>query len=307
MELQFKSGDILLFEAEDVNNFIEKCIMKLTDSNITHSAMVYKDNTMVEMIASGISLTPFHCSEKGVKTHALRFTPQMSPKPLINAADVYLKSKIKYDYADLILLAGLLIFKKLNLTTVMSEIVFAVLQLACQFLDEIYQRFENKGKRIDMICSQLVYQIYYDCGPDYLIKIRNGLLQQDNGKGIRIYDYISHSPKAVHKSLDQQYCKKEYTEIDSNSLAKELFGTLSEQKNVNLSKKTTQFIDVKTHCVKDQAEEFIGKIEQLLTVMKINLPLPALFVTPSDLLNNTENLIQYGTASIAIDNKNLNK
>lgn len=46
-----QSGDILVFEAGD--NWLSKCIAKLTDSNVSHAAMCYQDGTIVRWAAAG--------------------------------------------------------------------------------------------------------------------------------------------------------------------------------------------------------------------------------------------------------------
>ena len=47
------------------------------------------------------------------------------------------------------------------------------------------------------------------------------------------------------------------------------------------------------------AADFLDLVEQVLKHSGIDIPVPALFVAPSDLLNRAVNLQQYGTAMIS--------
>lgn len=296
MLLKIRSGDIMLFEMEKKGDFLGKCITLLTDSNITHSAMIYKDNTIIEMIDSGISVTPFHQSKDGRKVHLLRFTPEVKFEPLLEAADFYLSKHINYNFASLILLAGLLIFKKINFTAQLSDIIFEILSSACLVLDEIYQSCTDQSDNNSMMCSQLVYQCYYDCGSNYRIKIRDGLLQNDSSGFIKLYDYINSYTQTVDIKWEQK--RDEIKNFNIESLAKNLYQVLSEPK-YNIPDKFIQ--NRKFDFTMLKVIEFLKKLEKILKSMKMDIDLPALFVTPADLLNHSENLKHYSTISIVID------
>lgn len=297
MSLKFRSGDIVLFEMGEDGDFLGKCIAELTNSNITHSAMIYKNNTMIEMTDSGISVTPFHQGENGYKVHLLRFTPEVKFEPLLEAADFYINKHPKYDFASLFLLAGLLIFKKINLTTKLSEIIFKILSANCLMLDEIYQNLTGQCDNESMMCSQLVYQCYYDCGPDYRIKIHDGLLEKAQ-TGIRLYDYAISYTENTDVNCGKSQDKIESCDINVEFLAKELFEALSKENYVNQDKNT---LSKECDILMPKVIEFLKKVKEILEVMKIDLPLPALFVTPADLFNHAENLKHYSTTSIIIE------
>lgn len=301
MESKFCSGDVILFEMEEKNeDFLGKCIAELTGSNITHSAMLYKDNAMVEMTDSGIAVTPFHFGENGYKVHMLRLVPEKDSKPLQKAAEVYLKKHINYDFASLFLLAGLIIFKNTRFTKEISKVVFEILQVVCQQLDELYQELTNQGDAKSMMCSQLVYQCYYDCGLDYRIKIQNGLLQKSAGNlnSIALYEYATREYQPTNVKWEYTQNNIQLSNVRIESLAKELFHALTQEKSIVLEERS---LDKEFSFITEKTREFINKAESLLKIMKIDLPLPALFVTPADLFKHAENLKHYCTTSIIIE------
>lgn len=107
-------GDILIFEAGD--NWLSKCIAKLTDSNVSHAAMCYQDGTMVEMGSRGMVCSTCKQAEKGDSAYLLRLDPEQDAAPLLAAAKLYLDETVYYDYPDLVFFAGLIIYRAIRST-----------------------------------------------------------------------------------------------------------------------------------------------------------------------------------------------
>ena len=113
--ITMKPGDVIIFEAGD--SWLSKCIAKLTNSTVSHAAIRYSGDNMIEMGGNGIQLS--RCRETahgGEKAYLLRLSPEKDPAPLIAAAKRYLDEDVQYDYPDLIFFAGLLIYRTVRPT-----------------------------------------------------------------------------------------------------------------------------------------------------------------------------------------------
>lgn len=285
-----KLGDVIIFEAGD--SWISKGIAKLTNSTVSHAAIKYTADCMVEMGKKGITTSGCHISKNGEKAYLLRLKPERDPEPLIKAAEKYLSEGVLYDYPDLILFAGLLIYRAVRPTPRWQKVTDLVLNLACAELDKMLNMLLHKGEKVPaMVCSQLVYQCYLDCGSDYEIILENGLLQSSGAGVIRLADLLD----------DLEDCAMPSEEVavncDLEELARELCLTLDEAES--------------DHCVcleaKDMhqtigwAKKFLDIAERILEESGVDIPVPALFVAPCDLLNHAVNLVRYGTECISRD------
>lgn len=104
-----QAGDVIIFEAED---FLGKCIAWITDSSVSHAAMVYDNSaaseTMVEMGKGGIGNNLFAISDVSLpgyeKVHFMRYTQDLSAGRLTKVADRYREEGIQYDCPSLVLL-----------------------------------------------------------------------------------------------------------------------------------------------------------------------------------------------------------
>lgn len=308
MNTEFCYGDIILFELGENGDFLGKCIAYLTDSTITHSAIIFKDHTMLEMTDSGISATPFHLTDRGADrgylVHILRMKPAADPIPVLKAGEAYLSQKIKYDYCDILLLAGLLIFKKIKIDSVLCDIIFKILYLACQVLDECYQILTQQSKNPSVMCSQLVYQCYCDCGPAYQIKLSDALLADAFNEPQCLYDYVLLQSDDIGINWNQSCALTENSTLNVTALSEELFHSLSRETYDNLP--DGKFISNATcnefNSVLKKASEFTKKLETLLKLSHSEVPLASLFVTPADLFH-AKNLEHLGTATIVMDDK----
>lgn len=285
-----KPGDVIIFEAGD--DWISKCIAKLTNSTVSHAAMLMSEDTMVEMGAKGIVVDGCSPDDLGELTHFLRLTPEQDPAPLIKAAQSYLSAGVKFDYPDLLLLAGMLVYRGVRPTPRWKKITDLILQLACWELDKLLNRLIHKGEKVPvMICSQLVYQCYRDCGKDYELVLENALLQGENNAGsIRLVDLIQEENCLMGTDAIQ-------IPINTNGeiLAEELYAALIE------AEAESDELLLTGHSLGGtvaSAAKLLDLVEQILEKSGVALPVYALFVTPCDLLQNTTNLKQYDAARI---------
>ena len=281
-----KAGDIMIFEAGD--DYIGKSIAWLTDSTVSHAAMVYGENEIVEMGPKGIKSNKFRHDEKGGKAYLLRLGSSPGAAPLIKAAKVYLDANIQYDFPALFILAGTLIYKRVRPTPRWQRITDTILTLACLQLDKLINKAMHK--KDVMVCSQLVYQCYLDCGEEYRIFIAENLLEDcmDAQGTICLADLALHvSPKAASIALTESTPQ----DFDIEELAHELFQSLEESKSAT----DDQFMaaSVNWNSIPAKAAKYLDLLEKLLKELELDIPVNALFVTPADLLYRAKNLMKY--------------
>lgn len=290
-----QSGDILVFEAGD--NWLSKCIAKLTNSNVSHAAMCYQDGAIVEMGSSGIVCSTCKEAADGDNAYLLRLNPERDAAPLLAAAKEYLDEMVYYDYPDLVFFAGLIIYRAVRSTKRWQKIMDYILELACAELDKMITKLIHKDGKKAMVCSQLVYQIYLDCGEDYKIQIHDGLLQ----KGNVLSDQVCLAELAAKSDTipvenavtTDSLASSEFQEPDMEDIFKELYGAMEESEQQDCELCTSNDLS----SLVDKAKRFLDKVEDILERAGVELPVYALFVAPSDLLK-ADNLENKGTVQI---------
>lgn len=286
-----KTGDILIFQAGD--DWVGKSIAWLTHSEVSHAAMLISPDTMVEMGSRGIAVNGLREGPDGENVYLLRLDPEKDPTPLVQAAQAYIDQGLHFDYPDLVLLAGQLIYRTVRPTARWRKITDLILELACAELDKLLNRMLHKGKKVPaMICSQLVYQCYSDCGPDYQIVLKNALLQDANSAGmICLADLASQA-----RQMDMTAAPDIQVPVDMEPevLAKELYESLLEADEANEMLLETASLSGTSARV----SKFLDLVERILESSGVDLPVPALFVTPCDLLESAVNLKHHGSGKI---------
>lgn len=295
-----QSGDVLVFVAGD--NWLSKCIAKLTDSNVSHAAMCYQDGTIVEMSSRGMVCSTCKEAADGDSAYLLRLNPEQDAAPLLAAAKGYLDEKVYYDYPDLVFFAGLIIYRAVRSTKRWQKIMDYILELACAELDKMLNKLIHKDGKKAMVCSQLVYQIYLDCGDDYKIQIHDGLLQlqKENMLSEQVclaelaakHDVIS----VENIATTDNSVSVEFQAPDMEAVFKELYGAMEESEQEDCELCTSN--DLKG--LVDKAKKFLDKMEEILERSGVELPVRALFVAPSDLLK-ADNLDNKGMIRITRD------
>ena len=274
-------GDILIFKAEE--KWVSKAIAMLTDSDVSHAAMYYGEREMVEMGLSGIMVSKLAIG-RGEEAYQLRLAPPLDAGPLIEAARRYVKEKTIYDLPALVLLGALLVYRHIRPSARLFHIVDDILNAAVELLDELLGRLLHGGET-GMVCSQLVYQVYQDCGGQYSLQIENGILQSASGMGVRLLDLRN---KSVRKSRP---LRQVTLPMDEELLAQELCIALAsaqgEQTPSNLAD---------AGYLAPVVCAFTESLEKVAETAKI--PLDALFVTPADLAYHTRNLDNVGEVSV---------
>lgn len=280
-----KPGDIVIFEAGD--NWLSKSICWLTKSTVSHAAMVLEDNRIVEMGGNGIAVSKF-VTVDGENAHILRMQPEMPVEPLIKAAQVYVDDGIGYDFPALVLLAGLLIYRDTRPTPGWQRITDLILTGACTALDKLLNHITHKGKsKRTMVCSQLVYQIYLDCGRDYTIRIANLLDQkaQNNGQTICLAKLIEEAEEDMMPNTQGEQMEPDRYDIEM--VSRELYQVLCETE----TEENDQLVyTAMLGNIVAKGQRFMDLLEQILEHTHLDIPIPALFITPADIYERAKNL-----------------
>lgn len=179
-------GDVLLFEGMK-NDAISFAIMFLTDSSVSHAAMLYSEETdqkpatLVHEASPKIPVSIMEAAgsfgDRQITIRRLTKEPTYGSQPLIDAADRYLLEKAPYNNNGLYLVGILLIYKKVAPDTVTSRIIAQILKLAAKLLTQ-YLNSKRFPAQHPMTCSQFVAQCYDDAGSDYRL-FEHGLLARN--------------------------------------------------------------------------------------------------------------------------------
>lgn len=311
MKQTLKKGDIIIFKAEE--DWLSKAIAWFTKSDASHAAMVYSEDSIVEVGAYGIGVHKVNFSD-GDGVYVMRLTCEPDSAPLIRSADAYLNAKVRYDFPALFILAGLLIYQRITKSSRLLNAANRLLAAAGVKLDKMIQQTLLHHSEPAMVCSQLVYQIFYDCGEPYRIQITNGCvltLQTENkeSSSIRLFDLLPHAPNFSNSFYPEFTASDLYTDLslpsvltdgDIDDIVKEFYFALCESENTDLSNNT----DLKEQISSDLsstlalAEHFLSSLQHLLQLLDCKLPLESMFVTPGDLVYHAENLKNMGTLEL---------
>lgn len=281
---KLKTGDVLVFRAGE--DWIGKTIAWLTDSDVSHAAIMLGDTTMAEMGMSGIRVGEVEI-EDGHSARVLRMIPEKDMAPVLAAAEVYVNCKTRYDFPALAILAGLIIYRRIRPTPRLIAITDLLLQSACVALDALIQRLVLNNPDKALVCSQLVYQVYDDCGKEYRLHIENGLLQTT--EDCSDLDGTICLAELAAASQGIELAAAGGIEFPSQEeLAKELYLALEEQETDVVS----GFDENGFSALPAWTGRFLDKLEEFLEKSGSNLPINALFITPADLAYKTTNLKQ---------------
>lgn len=308
MNKTLTKGDIIIFKAE--NDWLSKAIAWFTQTDVCHAAMAYSEDSIVEMGARGISVDKVEISE-GDGIYIMRLIPEADPAPLIAAADAYRDAKVRYDFPALFILAGMILYKHIIPTKDVLHISKEILNLCAFMLDEMIQHVLLHHTEQAMVCSELVYQIFYDCGNEYRIQIMDGCIwsgspAEGRNGSIRLYDSLSPekiNAEAFTDKLPLEEKEDPFTISDTQKtdrLAEEMYSALLRSETLPDREVLLQNENAKETLSQTAAaaEAFLSKLKYFLEAVKCDLPMEAMFITPGDLAYHSKNLEKQGSCSL---------
>jgi len=153
-------GDILVFRAEK-EDAVSLAISYLTDSDVSHSGIYLGLNNKGEAFFAdegALGLRPYIMKPnlKGQPVYVRRLKDICDIKPVLLKAQSYLHDTIPCDWTSLVLLALILLYKKIPVYKYPEKIITKVLLVAASAIDEYLSQKNNTEKEL-MICSQFVF------------------------------------------------------------------------------------------------------------------------------------------------------
>lgn len=320
---KLQSADILLFSGskkdDEGKDWISQAIMFLTNSKVTHAALYREQGEIIEETPPMVQTYKLGSDERfhGREIYINRLnSQQFFPAPVIKAATTYFNQKTPYAFNNMYLLGLILLYKKFNPNILTKRVMIKIYKsLATRIIDYINQH-KSPGKS-PMVCSQFVFQCYEDAGEGYHLKIRKSswkepLLANENNLSVveQVISHVQRNP-LTFEPLNQTGVDLHIQNIPlqtDEELAQELLEALQSNK-VGTTDEIDDELAVAVHefgqaayLAESRAENnrpvMLEKSNQLACDLNISQGLSflkikeAYFVTPEDLLNNCDNLVQ---------------
>ncbi len=309
---KLERGDIIVFKAEQ-DDWLSKSIAWFSGSDTSHAAMLYREDAIIEMGAGGVSVNDV-AFYAGQEVYVMRLGHAPATAPLLAAADAYRQAGAKYDFPALFLLAGLFLFRKIKPNHKLIVLGSKILMQAITQIDHFINYHILKLKKPVMVCSQFVYQVYFDCGSDYRIDVdfgyqapaENTLGGQPPAPGDNVYD-------GQLPALGGGLCLADYLNgyrsnaigvpgfLDEDSVS-EFFdeGSVLEAFYHELTRTALKDENAVFQAVAEGRQPyqetlrlgaaFLEQAGKLLEALGTDVPLNALFVTPGDFVRHSRNL-----------------
>lgn len=310
MMTKLKLGDIIVFKSEE-DDWLSRSIAWFSGTDTDHSAMLYKEDAIIELISNGVCVHEVALSS-GEDAYVMRLEQEPDPEPLLRKAKAYLDAKTRYDFPALILLAGYLTFRKIQPGRKLFRIAGKILAYVCLEWDNILQRGSKKPAGRAMVCSQFVYQVYQDCGEEYRIDIHyEGQKISDKmifGKENDAAGYVCLADLLAENESGNELGNKSGNESgevsgkmswqdsteDVELLLQQLYEALQEPGDCFAYElNEAAYVEVLPY-----AQEFINRLKKLLNDLNADVPIDSLFVTPGDLVYNAANLKRIGSIGL---------
>lgn len=303
MEIKsLRAGDIVLFSPEK-GSFISEAICLLTNSNVSHAAMVHEvlgndGTTIVEESPPKVSINNAKERFTDRTIYVRRLNENLNMEAVINQSDLFLKDEIPYNDPELYMLGLLLVYKKFSLSDPLQKIVIKILKKLSLELVAVIDKIKYDGKKA-MICSEFVDECYNNAGDQYKLRVKNCVLSTSkiysSNENKNLVDLsleflennvilgTSSLSSPIDDSFEQlakDFCDefKKNNESSAN-IENELLQLVQSFALVH-HKIRNGFDSIETHALKSlQSDE-------------------SMFVFPCDLLSNCENLEDVGTIVI---------
>lgn len=300
-----KPGDVLLFSPEK-GSFISWAITFLTNANVSHAAMVYDKENLIEETPPQVRLAnTAKRVNKDRKIYVRRLKEVTNLDKVITASKTYLNEHEPYNMTGLYMVGVLLVYKKFTPNTIKQRIIVKILRKIVHSITTYINEKKHTGK-LPMVCSQFVAQCYEDAGAAYTLQITDGkkkmLRSQNNGgslldqaillesavskKGLLSTSLTSSLQREETFETDEALCEELKNAFTSTNLARETPASLSQE----LVNAIADFGRVHNLLQSNNGKD-VSNLTNPLTTLK---SMETMFVTPGDLLNNCLNLEDLG-------------
>lgn len=300
---KLQAGDILLLEPD--GDWISKLIVKITKSPVSHTAFSCGQAAAVGTV---IEETPPNAvkesilSRTGRTAYVMRLQSDIKDfQPVMDIAERYVGEKQPYAYAQLPFIGLYCIVYHMTGGIRLLSFVTRLMRLAMEIIIEMEDKLIYDGKEA-MMCSQFAYHCYKETGKSYEIHMKDKKAADLIDKMISLIslDPEKYNEQILRQRTDSALVTEEevnevlrglYEELDHNQNGKPLGDPelLTDDFVIEVSRFCVQFVKTfsKEKNVPEgwNATDYLNKLKDMKEY----------FISPGDLLENTENLACLGT------------
>ncbi|MEY8353899.1 hypothetical protein AALB39_11140 [Lachnospiraceae bacterium 54-53] len=300
---RLQAGDILLLEPSE--DWISKLIVKITKSPVSHTALscgqAAEVGTVIEETPPS-AVKDSILSRTGRTAYVMRLRSEAEDfQPVMDVAGRYVREKLPYANAQLPFIALYCLVFNITGGKRLQGFVTRLMGLALGIVMEMENQSVYGGKEA-MMCSQFAYHCYKETGKKYEIRMKADKI---TGPIDRMLQMVSRDLK---KYNDQVFgFRTDPVLIRDEEVTEVLSGLYGELENgqdgqlllgadfppddfiVGASRFCVRFVKAYSKDGRDMAEKDIVYYWEKLKEME------EYFITPGDLLSNTENLVCQGT------------
>lgn len=303
------TGDILLFSyvKDDLES---KLIALLSQSDVSHAAMVYEDTTkIIEEVPDYATINELQERIIDRTITVMRLKGIKEGSKVTDIAKKYVDKNTPYAMMSLPFIGVYLLCKDITCDIRFQKFICKIVKLGLEGLIGMIYR-EDIGGTLPMVCSQYVYHCYKEAGQDYEIQLNTNqnsvlnrvkkILQTDRWTKDGTLQQLSES----YFSKNNQKIETDKIECINEELYKELADIMKQTKvnqielqQLNKDDELEDEFVICTYTICKTLCDLINKQYNLMTsqdspcqVVETIQALSEYFITPGDLKSNTKNL-----------------
>jgi hypothetical protein len=158
-----KAGDILLYNSD---NLVARLIRKFDNAEVSHAGLYLGNGQVGEALIvgnPGLNRNPIAASVKGSTwVEAARLRTDVDFDPMLAKADWYLDQGNRYAYEQVLMLAMILLTRKLDQN---NWLVRQIAERTLSGCARLLHRWRDEGRE-PMICSEFVFRAFDEALPD---------------------------------------------------------------------------------------------------------------------------------------------
>jgi hypothetical protein len=296
-------GDVILFTPHE-GDTIAQIIAFLTKGKVHHAAICYcedKNNNdkyvMESLIGQGLVINNLKAKEQRTfPAYVVRFNNDLSLSPVLQVAAEYYKVKNHYPIPNVVILAVLLLVKRLPRKILNKSSYYQLLVKVGALLMDIIRDSDNNTS--SMICSQFVVQCFSDVNkPEYKLKFDKLVVFDDfylssQCDSISLLNCLSQNHNVAIKPI--------VTNVQQNDLSI-IFQKFRKDldSNVHEADYSLSEISIYTLSAANQLKQLLETFFKVPFTIENSSELLNYLVTPQDLYANTPSLSIIGTIDFA--------
>lgn len=297
-----KTGDILLYGPVK-DNVLCELICALTDSPVSHTAMMYYDTDhIIEETLPQVTIGDIEPTTKDRQIYVVRHNDSsLDMIKVIDIAKAYYDQQTPYPLSNLFVVGTYLVLSKhmpKNLSQPMQKLLTTLLYIASGELMKLINK-KQYGDKHPMVCSQFAYVCYKQAGPEYKLQLRKdsacNCLLNEMKSCLEMQNELEWKADEI---LLAQYT--DVSETEKEQLLQQIHEELLKNGDNANGSFTKPFVNAVTEFIKHfsiafgiMTKEELAKISVLDLIDEL-MDLKEYFVTPGDLYENCTNATVIG-------------